>query len=280
MRLSKQIEKLAIRLTTIMLPLLTIACQLNAEETPDTMNVAILGDSNTWLGGDNCNQPKGWNTWFVKNFNPQSCQSYARSGATWTNTTSTFLNTEENVGVLTDNNVIYNQVMRLHQAVSDGLQPEPHLIIIAAGTNDAWFEAKRPAAFSTEGNLFDASPSDICAMLPNRVLTLQSAVIHNCRLLQSHYPNARIVLLTPLQTTAVSLAKIQQTGDLIEDCGKHLGLCVIRQDRDCVVNREQETRKRTNTYDGTHTNENGAKQNGKIIADKIKQLINKTNCSL
>ena len=69
--------------TSVITMLLFLATSLYAN---DSTHVAILGDSNTWLGGDQCDQPRGWNKWFKDYFAPASCRSYARSGATLTNT--------------------------------------------------------------------------------------------------------------------------------------------------------------------------------------------------
>ena len=78
------------------------------------MNIVLLGDSNTWIGGDECDKPQGWNKWFKDLANPLSCHSYARSGATWTHTSLTDYDTEEDTGVLSDNNVVYKKIETLH----------------------------------------------------------------------------------------------------------------------------------------------------------------------
>ena len=88
----------------------------------DSLHVVILGDSNTWLGGDGCDKAQGWNKWFRDAFQPATCRSYARSGATWTNTPETRRNTQENIGVLGNDNVIYNQICRLEEAINNGSQ--------------------------------------------------------------------------------------------------------------------------------------------------------------
>ena len=108
------------------------------------MNIVLLGDSNTWIGGDECDKPQGWNKWFKDLANPLSCHSYARSGATWTHTSLTDYDTEEDTGVLSDNNVVYNQINRLKEAYQQQKQVKPDLIIVMAGTNDLWFADKRP----------------------------------------------------------------------------------------------------------------------------------------
>ena len=113
------------------------------------MNIVLLGDSNTWIGGDECDKPQGWNKWFKDLANPLSCHSYARSGATWTHTSLTDYDTEEDTGVLSDNNVVYNQINRLKEAYQQQKQVKPDLIIVMAGTNDLWFADKRPDSLST-----------------------------------------------------------------------------------------------------------------------------------
>ena len=92
--------------------------QDNSAVPHPTLHVVLLGDSNTWIGGDDCDKERGWNTWFKQLFQPASCKSYARSGATWTNTKVTKRNPKENIGNLGNDNVIYNQVVRLIDAAS------------------------------------------------------------------------------------------------------------------------------------------------------------------
>lgn len=241
----------------------------------DSMHIVLLGDSNTWLGGDDCTSKRGWNTWFAQCFKHATCVSYARSGATWTNTPRTTKNLKENVGRISDNNVIYNQVCRLIAACRNKLQPTPQLIIVAAGTNDAWFENKRPQAFSIKNvaqlkTLATNSLPDMPRVFP---LSLAASVQYDCLLLKKHFPKTRIILFTPLQTTAVSEAKINQTGDIIENVGRRLNLNVVRQDKVCCVKRAEELQHFTNTYDGTHTNEQGAQKNGVILANAVTELL-------
>ena len=154
---------------------------------------------------------------------PKSCVSFARSGATWTNTTNTVLDREENVGIITDNNVIYNQVCRLIEATEDAKIQRPHLIIIACGTNDAWFEKKRPQIWAA--SVDDAIADEgIVAKDPSEAPSLAQSVVQDCLLLRQFFTDSKIVLLTPLQTTAVSVDKIGRVGDTIQKCGDMLGI--------------------------------------------------------
>lgn len=234
------------------------------------LHVVILGDSNSSIGGDSCNLAPGWTKWFNEAFAPASCRSYARSGATWTNTPRTVRNEKEITGKLSDNNVIYNQVCRLLTACQAGLQPSPDLIVIAAGTNDAWFLKRRPQALQ---QIVVTDTAALVARKPSQILTLTEAVTYNCLLLIRHFPDACIVLLTPLQCTATSAERIRTTGDIISRCGRELSLPVIRQDSICCISRADEMVQHRYTVDGIHTNAAGAEINGHLIATKIESIV-------
>lgn len=235
------------------------------------MDVAILGDSNTWIGGDDCSRPKGWNYWWTRAAAPASCRSYARSGATWTNIAATRRNLTENIEVLGANNVIYNQIMRLIEAADSGSQPEPHLIIIAAGTNDAWFARRRPGLFAAVAD--DIDTACVASLSPARVTSLAGSVMQGCALLARRFPAACIILLTPHQTTATSPASIAKVAELIEQCGGRLGLPVIRQDLGSGIVAADERKRFVNTTDGTHTSEAGARMVASFLQEQINKIL-------
>lgn len=262
--------------TIITLILLIITTFVGAQTSHDTIDVAILGDSNTWLGGDDCSKPKGWNTYFKAEFKPKSCVSLARSGASWTHTPQTVRNTAEYAAKPTPNNVIYNQVERLKEKVDSGKIATPNLIIIACGTNDGWFRNRYPNLFDTFAPAkFCAYPDSIILQPVNKMLSLGESVLFNCTLLQKYFPKARIIMLTPMQTTAVSLSVISDIGNIIEEIGKFLCISTIRQDKICCVKSADERKVKVNTYDGTHTSKIGAQKNGKLIALEISKLLTK-----
>lgn len=240
----------------------------------DSTHVAILGDSNTWLGGDQCDQPRGWNKWFNDYFAPATCRSYARSGATWTNTARTKRNPDEVKEVLSDDNVVYNQIVRLEQAHKEGVQPAPDLIIVALGTNDAWFTRRRPGVFGkTAAEAFATDDTLIISRHPSTVLSLAESVRYGCEMLTRLFPKAQIIMLTPMQTTATSYENIRLAGDIIEECGARMSISVIRLDKESCVNRTHEMHTKRFTTDGTHTNEEGARRNGRFIANKVRSLL-------
>lgn len=257
-----------------------VSCAVSARVSAGhgDMNVVILGDSNTWLGGDGCDRPRGWSKWFREVFSPAACRSYARSGATWTNTESTVCDVEENIDRLGDNNVIYNQINRLVKDVAEERQTSPDLILIAAGTNDVWFAGSRSGAFTKTadeafGDAYAGRSDVITGRDASAVLTLAESVRYGCEMLRAVFPAARIILLTPLQTTAVGLDVVRRAGDIIEGCGRRMGLGVIRQDGDNFVSRRQEMKRKRMTTDGTHTNGAGARNNGVRIARMVSEML-------
>ena len=251
-----------------------LAFHLPALHAGEPVHVVILGDSNTWIGGDDCSKPRGWNTWFKEAFKPASCRSYARSGATWTNTKATRRNTQENTGKLGNDNVIYNQICRLQEAVDSGVQPSPQLILLAAGINDAWFLKKRPRALALSADeAFAAKDTPITARPVNKVLTLAESVRYGCELLQTAFPQARIVLLTPAPAITVTPRLLEKTCNIIEGCANKIGIGVIRLDRESDIRSDQERKAPTLTRDGIHTNEEGARRNGYLVARRVGEMM-------
>jgi lysophospholipase L1-like esterase len=238
------------------------------------INIVILGDSNTAIGGDDCNCSQGWNKWFKDKFAPATCKSYARSGASWTNTLMTAYNITENTDKLSNDNVIYNQINRLKEKCKIGEQISPNLILIAAGTNDAWFITRRPHLFSkTVAQAFSNSKQLITNIPVNKMLSLAESIRYNCEILFKLFPEAMIILLTPMQSTAIPLSRIRRVGNIIEACARHMNLNVIRQDYNSSVIQGHERRRKTFTYDGTHTNLIGAKINGYYLANRIIKIV-------
>lgn len=239
----------------------------------DSLNVVILGDSNAWIGGDNCDQPLGWNTWFRERFAPASCRSFARSGATWTNTAQTRHNPKDSIAVLGNDNVIYNQAVRLKEACDRGY-PSPQLILVAAGTNDAWFSAKRPGIYSQSVEEVFAHDESYYTHQPvERVVSLAGSVRYCCEWLMQWFPQAQIILLTPPQTVATSAENIRRVSDMIEACAFRMSVGVIRLDRESSIYAVRERQQKQFTSDGTHTNADGARRNGYYIANRVSSML-------
>lgn len=229
--------------------------------------VALLGDSLTWIGGDSCEHDKGWSHYLAKEFPGSPIDVYARSGATWTNAAGTKGLSESYSKVIDDENVIYNQAMRLIQAAASDPSKTPNLIVMYAGANDAWFQKKRPGIFSDialpEGDVSGCKPSDYTS--------LASSVELSCRLLRQAFPTAQLLLVTPVEMAQTTPARIAKVGDVIEATGNRLGIPVVRGDKQIAIRHDEEKLpKHRYTYDGAHTNPQGAR----LIADCIVGFIN------
>lgn len=244
------------------------------------MNVVLLGDSNTWIGGDSCDSPKGWNHWFARETRPSSIRSYARSGATWSHTPATRRNPGEYSEVITDDNVIYNQVVRLVEDVDSGLRTEPDLIMIAAGTNDGWFPQFRPEEFSrTAREAVGRDVGELLSLPPGKILSLPEAVRYDLLLLEGRFPKARLIVMTPLQSIKISAGMLAEVSDMIEEVALQTGASVIRQDLLCPVVSEQEMVIRRLTTDGTHTSQEGARRNALVIIECVSQILSPSDAA-
>lgn len=275
-------------INTLLLSLLTtvaFAC------SPDTLRVALLGDSNTWNGGDSCTNPTSWSYWFRAALQPRSCVSYARSGATWTHTVRTRRTLTDYSELLSDHNVIYNQVERLINAADSGCQASgagngcpanatdsgrllpPHLIIIMAGTNDAWFAKRRPGIYDLTVDQAFALPHDSLLALPPQALTsLPLAIRYDCERLRERFPQARLVLLTPYQSVHAGRPAIERVGTLVEQCAQRLSLPVLRLDQAVPIRSDDEKAHHRLTTDGTHTSPDGARKAAEVIASHLRSF--------
>lgn len=230
--------------------------------------IALLGDSMTWIGGYNCEKNKGWNYYLRQAMPDKMINVYARSGATWTNTINTKGDIEFYSARLDDENVIYDQVLRLINDAENDNKKIPETIIIFAGANDALFSSSRPGLFNNSESLKN---KDILHIKPNEVLTLAQSVELGCRLLLNKFKNSEIILVTPTQMSKASPEDTQKVGDIIESVGSSLNIKVLRADKNVNIRHEIEKRKNHKyTYDGIHTNAHGAR----LIADYILENIN------
>lgn len=246
----------------------------NYQDKPTDKVTVILGDSNIWLAGDSCNNHQGWTAWFREMRGMPECISYARSGASWSHTCDTRTDTEENIAVLGDNNVIYNQVLRLTQAVDQGLQSTPTLLLVSAGGNDAWFANKRPHEFDiTVDEAFSMPDSTLMALAPSRVLSLPQAIRYDCLRLQRAFPKATIVLLTPMQMGKVEPEMLLRVSEIIDSTATRLGIPVIRLDGDEPISRKVELVRHVNTYDGIHTSKEGARKVAAYISARLDSIM-------
>lgn len=220
--------------------------------------VVILGDSNTWLGGDDCRGDRGWSTWFGKAFATRELRSYARSGATWTISDSTRYNTGQNVTCLTHDNVAANQIYRLKEAIDSGRQTMPDIVLLALGTNDAWFVDKRCHALESN---------------PLSCRTIDGAVRYNLALLGKIAPGARLVVITPLQSARIPEANLTRASQLVKEGALWYGADIIDLHNLSPIHANEPEAMKRYTTDSVHTSIEGARCNGEIVARELKKIL-------
>lgn len=239
----------------------------NVEDDKLSINIALLGDSMTWIGGDNQEKETGWSHYLHQKLPDANIISFARSGATWTNTPQTRGDINHYTAVLDDENVIYNQGLRLVHYKDEVTNFIPDYIIIFAGANDALFSDKRPGLF----NLSEAlDKNEDVSVLPSDATTLSSSIQLSCQLLQHKFPNSKIILVTPVQMGRILPDKIHRVSDVIESEGNKLGIKVLRADKRVrILHSEEKNKPYRNTYDGIHTNPAGARMIADFIVDNL-----------
>lgn len=236
----------------------------NPATARDKVGVALLGDSMTWIGGDSCQNDNGWSFHLKHSGITSTIDVYARSGATWTNTEHTRSDTAFYSEVLHDDNVIFNQALRLTERVKSGTSPAPDMIVIYAGANDAWFCDRRAEIF--DETLYDEDSEK----LP---VTLAGSVRCVVRMLKEEFPDAAMVMVTPAEMTKTDVATVRRVGDIIETAAVDYGVAVVRADRDVPIRREDELKKFRYTKDGVHTNPVGARLLAECIIDALRQNL-------
>lgn len=226
---------------------------------PKPKCIAFLGDSNTWTGHDDCSGPKAWSYHLVRNLNPDSCRSFARSGATWTNNAATVADLQHYSEVLDDRNVLYNQVLRLVKAVDEGSFSTPDFIFLCAGTNDAWFAKRRPGIWTENVEQAFARPLPT-SLKPSEAVSLASSARLVLSMLRERFPDARIIVVGSPYTVRASREAIDRVVDTLQQVCMRQGVECIRIERTCGIDPEKERKNFDLTVDGTHTSTKGAWQ--------------------
>ncbi|MBD5176444.1 MAG: SGNH/GDSL hydrolase family protein [Bacteroidales bacterium] len=230
--------------------------------------IAFLGDSNVWLGGDDCSRPDSWSHWFAAASDADVVRSFARSGATITNVATTPADTLCYTELLNDSNTLYHQAIRLNGAVERGEFPSPDLIILYGGSNDAWFSDRRPGLFCGAGEARDIS----AATLPGEATTLRSSLGLLTSVLRKGNPRSEIVVVGPPYMTRTSRESIKAVADVMQEFAEGEGLQIIRLDTDSLINPDVEKRSFTLTRDGAHTTPDGARLIGEYVIAHLQRL--------
>lgn len=228
--------------------------------------VALLGDSMTWIGGDSCQNPQGWSHYLKRSGLCGEIDMYARSGATWCNTSATKADTESYTEILDADNVVYNQVLRLIKSADSDSARTPEIIIIMAGANDAWFRDRRPGIFEDNQRIIYENGK---VTSPSNVISLYGSVMLSVNNLKERFPTSKIVLVTPTEMSRTPAEIISKVSDIIEVAGKACGVLTFRADKDVSIRHDEEKKNPHYTSDGVHTNSEGARMLGEYIIGNL-----------
>ena len=251
--------------------------QLSEKNLYADKNVVIFGDSITWYGKDDLTGDRGWTKWFNNHFEFKSIRSYARSGATWTATKDTIYDVEENTGIISANNCVYNQVNRMIDAINKGTQLIPDYIFVALGTND--FQRGLDKV-NTEITIAESLGTDYSNEVNiNTCTTFIKAMRYFHDQIWNIAPDAQVIILTPLQR-GTYLEDMEKAANQIKKCAGYLAYPVIDQFKNSMLSSVSESlghAKNSSSWDytpdGLHPSARGAKFIGDWIAQQAKSIM-------
>lgn len=238
----------------------------------DFNHIALLGDSMTWIGGDSCQNDTGWSYHLRGSGLADRIDVYARSGATWTNSMFTTPNTAYYSELLSPDNVVLNQALRLIESVKTGKSAKPDMIVIYAGANDAWFNHRFTEMFDASGEITvpDLDSADFFFSIP---VSLEGSIRYVCEILKSRFPDASLLMVTPTEMTKTDVETVTKVSDIIEKVASDYGADVLRADKVVTIRRDEELRGFLYTKDGVHTNPDGARLLAGYIIEAIRQNL-------
>src|SRR5690606_21421133 len=183
----------------------------------------------------------------------------ARSGARWNNTAETTYDIS-NTGPAY-NNTIWNQLNILASDINSNRHIAPDIIFISAGRNNAGV---------TIGDIDETFTGSILDREPNTILNLCDSIRFNVEFARSLFPNAIVILATPIQTAGVDLTP---NANAIKACADRLSVKTINQFTESGIYRYDEINNPVFLYDGTHPNQLGADKIGLFLANELYSMI-------
>ncbi len=176
-----------------------------------------LIDKNVVFFGDSITANRDWwVTDMLRQTEFKSYLNYAISGATWSHTATTAYNTNPTGGPISPDNVIWNQI---NKYIAGG-DSDPDIVVIMAGTND-YLRDKGSASVAFDGSPQTADPTD--------KLTVATAFRFCCELIKSTYPDARIIVTSPIPRAEATQPATEECRTVINDCALQMGIEFIDQ---------------------------------------------------
>lgn len=193
--------------------------------------------------------------------------NYACGGATWTNTATTAINLDPNIGGLNKDNNIWNQINRLIDDVDNSRIEKPNVITIVCGVND--ITNGRPY-----GDLDADFAVDLTTITPQQALTLGLSIRYNVNILLNKWPDVKVVCTTPLQPAIITDFTSYWIGvDLMKKAFNRLSVEFIDQAYEFGIIGEREAKVPKYYSDKLHLNLVGAKYVSKLFLEKFKAIL-------
>ena len=258
---------------------------ISAEEKWANKKILILGDSITSLTGS-----YGWTTYFKEYVKAKKVVNIAVSGATWRDREPNQVY-DGNPKPSTNGNVIGNQLQKAINEKEKGNVDfkDFDVVIIAAGTNDS-YDSTIETNESVEKQFVSAYGAGKYTVVPIEEVdrqTFAGIMRYTYQKLQETYPNAQMVICSPIQECYESYTSIYNKGEHFRYIASRLsvefwntrdcGICNLYESPTDTIDYddpsgEESTVKRDLT-DGIHPSESGAKKIATYNASCFKKMF-------
>jgi lysophospholipase L1-like esterase len=226
-------------------------------------NVVLMGDSIT----DNWDDHGWWVDIIADYVEFESLKNYAVGYARWTLASDTVEDLTTHSHVAASWNVIWNQVNRLKNDVTNGVIGVPDVIVILAGTNDVTLNQPMGSVETA----FDGA--DILNKPFSDIGNMAQSIRYTCEYIKSLYPDTQVILATPLQRMDKS-ESAWECIDIIMDCAKNLSLKVIDQMGEAGIYGYSESVSEYHLSDNVHpTTGKGSRLIARFLAKEFVQKI-------
>ena len=235
----------------------------NAATIPILPNVVLFGDSitDTKVNGE-------WVKQIINYAKFNSLTNYGRGYCTFTFKNDTVKNTTDTSNSNVGNNVIWNQYNRMVEDINNRKIPSPDCIIILAGTNDA---IQTKTIGDVNGVFNNSAQSTDVKTLTN----LCASVRYVCELIMTNYPNAQIILATPLQMKDYNkTSQVILVRNAIISCANKMGIKIIDQTYESGIYAYAENVRPKFLSDGIHLTAEGGKKVAQFLAREFYNKIN------
>ena len=235
----------------------------NAATIPILPNVVLFGDSitDTKVNGE-------WVKQIINYAKFNSLTNYGRGYCTFTFKNDTVKNTTNTGNTNTGDNVIWNQYNRMVEDINNGKIHSPDCIIILAGTNDA-IQTKTIGEVDSVFNN-SAQSTDV-----KTLTNLCASVRYVCELIMTNYPNAQIILATPLQMKDYNkTSQAILVRNAIISCANKMGIKIIDQTYESGIYAYTENVRPKFLSDGVHLTAEGGKKVAQFLAREFYNKIN------